>query len=129
LPKHTFYPLTACRREEKGWRGEEQEEWRNSVDDEGLTALHLAIVFPRRGGRSQTARCRGGGIKEGEDVSRRTGPEQEKHKEKRGVPAVESRPGGGRLKKRWKRMEKWGSEETPEHVLVSAWPSLPDFPR
>jgi hypothetical protein len=32
---------------ERGWRGkEEQEEWRNSLDDGGLTALHLAIAFP-----------------------------------------------------------------------------------
>jgi hypothetical protein len=32
---------------ERDWRGErEQEEWRNSLDDGGLTALHLAIAFP-----------------------------------------------------------------------------------
>jgi hypothetical protein len=31
---------------ERGWRGEEeQEEWRNGLDDDGLTALHLAIAF------------------------------------------------------------------------------------
>jgi ankyrin repeat protein len=29
---------------ERGWR--EQEEWRNSLDDAGLTALHIAIAFP-----------------------------------------------------------------------------------
>jgi hypothetical protein len=32
---------------ERGWRGErEQEEWRNSLDEAGMTALHLAIAFP-----------------------------------------------------------------------------------
>jgi ankyrin repeat protein len=32
---------------ERGWRGErEEEEWRNSLDSAGLTALHLAIAFP-----------------------------------------------------------------------------------
>jgi hypothetical protein len=32
---------------ERGWRrGQEQEEWRNSLNGTGLTALHLAIISP-----------------------------------------------------------------------------------
>jgi ankyrin repeat protein len=35
---------------ERGWRGTSgQEEWRNSLDDAGMTALHLAILSPDNG--------------------------------------------------------------------------------
>jgi hypothetical protein len=36
---------------ERGWRrAKGQEEWRNSLDNRGLTALHIAIAFPAYSG-------------------------------------------------------------------------------
>jgi ankyrin repeat protein len=32
---------------EWGWKGGKEQEWRNSLGDDGMTALHLAIAFPR----------------------------------------------------------------------------------
>jgi ankyrin repeat protein len=58
LGHNALHSAAYCRREdsirillggvrERGWRGaKEQEEWRNSLDDGGLTALHIAIAFP-----------------------------------------------------------------------------------
>jgi ankyrin repeat protein len=89
---------------ERGWRGaKEQEEWRNSLNDGGLTALHIAIAFPYFSSRSCAGavgallspggegEARGGGAKrkqhpdEGEEEDKEEGRKREERRYEGGV--------------------------------------------